>query len=260
MSRFRRFVAIGDSTVEGLDDPDGQGGYRGWANRLAERLAGEGDGVLYANLAVRGRKTRQIREEQLGPALAMRPDLAAVVSGTNDALRARFDAREFERDVEGMQSRLISGGAVVVTFTLPDLAPIAPLAGIASGRIAAMNEGLRRASARTGARLVDFARVPWAVDRRLWSEDRLHANADGHARIARALAWAAGVGGSDESWREPLPEAPPPSLGERVGAEWRWTRRHFIPWLIRHASSRSSGDGRGPKRPRLEEFVPPAPR
>ena len=34
---FRRFVAIGDSTTEGMDDPDGSGGYRGWADRLAER-------------------------------------------------------------------------------------------------------------------------------------------------------------------------------------------------------------------------------
>ena len=36
MRIFRRFVAIGDSTTEGLDDPDGEGGYRGWADRLAE--------------------------------------------------------------------------------------------------------------------------------------------------------------------------------------------------------------------------------
>ena len=38
MTRFERYVAIGDSTAEGLDDPDGRGGYRGWANRL-ERFA-----------------------------------------------------------------------------------------------------------------------------------------------------------------------------------------------------------------------------
>src|SRR4030095_2156119 len=27
--RFERYVAIGDSSTEGLDDPDGQGGFRG---------------------------------------------------------------------------------------------------------------------------------------------------------------------------------------------------------------------------------------
>ena len=91
MSPFQRYVAIGDSTVEGLDDPDGRGGYRGWADRLAQRLAAAQGSVLYANLAIRGRTTRQIRREQLDAAVAMQPDLVAVVSGTNDLLRPRFD-------------------------------------------------------------------------------------------------------------------------------------------------------------------------
>lgn len=46
---FERYVAIGDSTSEGLDDPDGQGGYRGWSNRLAERIAAQQGSLLYAN-------------------------------------------------------------------------------------------------------------------------------------------------------------------------------------------------------------------
>src|SRR6185295_7183943 len=36
---FRRYVALGDSSTEGLDDPDPRGGYRGWANRLADWIA-----------------------------------------------------------------------------------------------------------------------------------------------------------------------------------------------------------------------------
>src|SRR5207253_6839470 len=121
MHRYERFVAIGDSTVEGLDDPDGRGGYRGWADRLAQRLADLQGGVLYANLGIRGRTTRQVRDEQLAPALAMRPDLVALVSGTNDLLRGRFDAAALRDDVASMQRALIDGGATVVTFTLPDL-------------------------------------------------------------------------------------------------------------------------------------------
>jgi lysophospholipase L1-like esterase len=92
---FERYVALGDSTAEGLDDPDGRGGYRGWADRLAERIAAGQGRLLYANLAVRGRNTRRVLEEQLGLALAMRPDLALVVAGTNDLLRPRFDARQW---------------------------------------------------------------------------------------------------------------------------------------------------------------------
>ena len=38
--RFQRYVALGDSTTEGLEDPYEDGsGYRGWADRLAEALA-----------------------------------------------------------------------------------------------------------------------------------------------------------------------------------------------------------------------------
>ncbi|HEX7808937.1 MAG TPA: GDSL-type esterase/lipase family protein, partial [Thermoanaerobaculia bacterium] len=87
MKRYERYVAIGDSTSEGLDDPDGHGGYRGWANRLAERIAAQQGSLLYANLAVRGRTTRQILDQQLALAVAMKPDLATVVAGTNDVLR-----------------------------------------------------------------------------------------------------------------------------------------------------------------------------
>src|SRR6188508_2638351 len=103
MTHYERYVAIGDSTSEGLDDPDGQGGYRGWANRLAERIAAQQGHLLYANLAIRGRTTRQIREEQLAPALAMRPDLSTVVAGTNDVLRRRFEPEVFGADLELMQ-------------------------------------------------------------------------------------------------------------------------------------------------------------
>jgi hypothetical protein len=46
-----------------------------------------------------GLTTRQILQSQLGPALAMRPDLATVVSGTNDLLRTAEQPRhEVRRD------------------------------------------------------------------------------------------------------------------------------------------------------------------
>jgi GDSL-like lipase/acylhydrolase family protein len=125
---FSRFVALGDSSTEGLDDPDGRGGYRGWANRLAERIAESQGGLLYANLAVRGLSTRQIRERQLTPAVRMQPDLVTLFSGTNDVVRRRFDPAGVAADVEAMHRALIGQGAVLLTFTLPDLTPVMPAA------------------------------------------------------------------------------------------------------------------------------------
>jgi lysophospholipase L1-like esterase len=88
---FERYVAIGDSSTEGIDDPDGSGGYRGWSQRLAERISAAQGRLQYANLAVRGLTTAQVRAGQLEAALALRPDLATVFCGTNDVTAQRFD-------------------------------------------------------------------------------------------------------------------------------------------------------------------------
>lgn len=252
---FRRYVAIGDSTTEGLDDPDGRGGYRGWADRLAQRLADAAGEIEYANLAVRGLLTRQIRERQLGPALALRPDVSTVVAGMNDLIRPDFDLRGLEADLLTMHRALGAQGAVVLTFTLPDLRQVMPLSVLFDARRRAYNDLVRAVCASTGARLVDVDRFPVGADPRLWSEDRLHANTEGHTRIAAGLAQALGLPGADDAWARPLPPLGPPTLRARVSAELRWTGRYLAPWVARHVRGKSSGDGLGPKRPALERWT-----
>ena len=184
----------------------------------------------------------------------MRPDLVTLFSGTNDVVRPRFDAAEVGRDVEYMQRRLIEGGATVLGFTLPDLSIVLPIARPIAGRVRALNDALRQASAETGAILVDLARHPVGSDPRLWGEDRLHANSAGHERIAAALAAALDLPGTDDSWSHPFPTVWKRSLRDSLMAEIRWQRRYFLPWIWRHLRGRSSGDGRGPKRPDLAPF------
>lgn len=249
---FARYVALGDSSTEGIDDPDDAGGYRGWSQRLAERIhVAQGGGLHYANLAVRGLTTAQVREGQLAAALALRPDLATVFCGTNDVTGLRFDARRVAADIEHMQRALVADGATVLSFTLPDLTPLMPLARLIAPRIAALNRALADVSRRTGSLLVDFAAYPVATDGRLWSEDRIHANSAGHARIAEALAHALRLPGSDERWREPFPTALDQTPRQRWAAELRWGRRHLLPWIWQGLRGRSSGQGRSPKRPNL---------
>src|SRR5690349_3858698 len=132
---FGRYVALGDSTTEGMDDPRPDGTYRGWADRLAERLAQDNPNLLYANLAVRGRRIHQVRAEQLAPALALEPDLATVVAGLNDLLRRRYDPDATAGELELMLSSLREAGAVTVTFTLPDLSCVSPIARIVRTRL-----------------------------------------------------------------------------------------------------------------------------
>lgn len=249
---FARYVALGDSSTEGLDDPDGQGGYRGWSQRLAERLhASTSPNLHYANLAIRGLTTAQIRATQLAPALAMGPDLATVFCGTNDVTAFRFDVHAVAADIAHMQRALVSSGATVLTFTLPDLTPLMPLARLIAPRIAALNRALADASRATGTILVDFAAHPVATDIRLWSNDRIHANSAGHARIADALAHALHLPASDHSWSHPLPTTVRPSRLQRCQSELNWLHRHLLPWLFQTLAGRSSSRGRGAKRPRL---------
>src|SRR2546423_15676260 len=85
--RYQRFVALGDSCTEGLDDPYPDGAvYRGWADLVATRLAQDDPGFRYANLGVRGRRLDQIIVEQIPAAETLRPDLVALFGGGNDLM------------------------------------------------------------------------------------------------------------------------------------------------------------------------------
>lgn len=255
--RYSRYVALGDSTTEGIDDPYAGGGrYRGWADRLAELLAGVNPDLRYANLAIRGRKIGQIHDSQLETALAMRPDLASVVGGVNDVLRRRVDLDYVAETMEKMQTALVGGGATVITMTLPDLSSSMGIARVIGDRLSAYNQLMREVAARSGALLVDMAAEPTAADPRLWSEDRLHANAEGHARIALVAAHTLGVPGVDvAAARAELPQRPPRPLHRTVAGEVAWAWRHLRPWLARRLRGTSSGDGVAPKRPELEPLL-----
>lgn len=251
-SGYLRYVALGDSQTEGLGDGDEGRGLRGWADRLAERLAQDSPGLLYANLAVRGRLAGQVRAEQLAPALELRPDLATVVAGVNDVLRPRFDPDEVAGHLEAMFAALTGQGARVATLTFPDIGRIAPLARPLAPRVLALNARIRQAASRHGVVVADSAPYPAVTDPRLWSADRLHAGPSGHARIAAAVAHALEVPGSDDGWTRPLPPDPAVRTGLRaVGAELRWVGTFLGPWLVRRVRGRSSGDGRQAKRPAL---------
>jgi lysophospholipase L1-like esterase len=256
---WSRYVALGDSTSEGLEDPypDG-GGYRGWTDRLAERLAVLEPDLGYANLAVRGKLARQVREEQLDAALALQPDLATVIAGLNDVLRRHCDVVAVAGHLDAMIGALRAAGATVVTFTYPDPVPVNPIARPARDRLASFNARLRDIAARHGAVLVDFERHPVTSDRRLWHPDRLHANSEGHARIAAALAHALGLPGADETWSAPLPAMARVPRHRALAADAVWGRRHLAPWALRRLRGTSSGDGIVAKRPDLAPVRAPA--
>lgn len=253
---FSRYVALGDSTTEGLDDPYPRGDvYRGWADRLAVRLSHVNANVRYANLAIRGRMIKGISEQQLEPALAMEPDLASVIGGVNDLLRPKVDVDAIGDEMEAMQRALVAQGATVISITLPDISESMGFARLISERISAYNEVLREAAARSGSLLVDLAREATAYDPECWSADRLHANAKGHELIALAVANSLKLPGAADEFAAILdPPAPPPSPPRMraLATETAWAWTHLRPWIVRRVRGVSSGDGISAKRPTLE--------
>ncbi|MER6914764.1 SGNH/GDSL hydrolase family protein [Streptomyces sp. NPDC000594] len=261
MTRYLRYVALGDSQTEGVGDGDDSTGLRGWADRLAEHLALASPGVRYANLAVRGRRAAQVHTGQLAPALALRPDLATVVAGVNDLLRPRFDPDGTAGHLEAMFAALTAAGAQVATLTFPDITRVIPLARPARPRIEALNQRIRDAAYRHGVTVAETSGHAAVTDPRLWSADRLHAGPLGHERIAAAMAHALGLPGSDDTWTLPLTAPGPGAAGPSPGwhtaaAEARWAARHLGPWAGRRLRGRSSGDNRTAKRPHLTAVHP----
>jgi lysophospholipase L1-like esterase len=244
-------VALGDSQTEGLGDGDEIGGYRGWADRLAARLAEAGPDLRYANLAVRGKLAAEVHTEQLAPALALAPDLATVVAGLNDLLRPRFDVAAVAGHLEAMFAALTAAGATVATVTFPNVGRITPLARPLVPRVLALNAAIRAAAARHDVRVVETFSVEVTTDSRIWSADRLHASPLGHALIAASMAHVLAVPGSDDSWTRPLPVLPRPGPLRATTTELRWIASFLGPWVGRRVRGVSSGTGRVAKRPDL---------
>ncbi|GAB4586208.1 SGNH/GDSL hydrolase family protein [Nocardia sp. IFM 10818] len=252
---FERYVAIGDSQTEGVGDPLPDGGYRGWADRLAVALAETNPLLRYANLAIRGSRAADIRRAQLRAAVALEPDLVTVVAGMNDLLRPRFDRAALISDLGAMYATLGGAAERVITFTFPDLGAITPVARPLSDRVRIVNADVRRLAARHGVTVVDFEPCPAIVDARVWSDDRLHLNSLGHSLVAHAVAETLGLPGFDGSWRDPLPPVAAEAFARLLAVELRWAVFHLTPWIGRRLRGRSSRDGAVPKRPQLRAVL-----
>jgi lysophospholipase L1-like esterase len=256
---FSRYVALGDSQTEGVgDDLSDHGVALGLADRLAALLAMGNPHLLYANLAVRGRRIAEVHDEQLPRALELEPDLVSIIAGINDVLRPRFDLDATLAHMEEMQREVRARGTTVVTTTFPDVSSVVPVARLLRGRLARLNAGFRAIAARRGSVLLDFEQVPAAAASLMYCEDRLHLNPDGHRHVAHAIAAALGVTESDTTWPTAVPSAPRDGALQRVEDELRWAQTFLLPWIGRRLTGRSSGDGRHPKRPQLRSMEPGA--
>jgi lysophospholipase L1-like esterase len=248
-TQAKLMVSVGDSFTEGMcDDLHADGTFRGWADRVAERLAETDPELRYANLAVRGKLIGQIARDQVPVAAKLDADLVTLAGGLNDVLRPRCDIARVEAQLTECVNALATEPGRVVMFRPTD--PRRRMRG--SGRIMPnvirlmkLVDALRDSH---GVVVVDLFTTRVFDDPRMWGEDRLHLSAEGHRRVAEAVLQALGAEPRFD-WREPLPPAPPtPWLAARR-IDVHWARVYLLPWIGRRLTGKSSGDGRAAKRP-----------
>ena len=206
-----RYVALGDSFTEGVGDDDAArpNGVRGWADRVAEQLGAADPGFGYANLAIRGRKLRQIMAEQVDAAVELKPTLVTIYAGANDILRPRIDIDDLLAEYDDGIRKLSATGATVVMFTGFD-ARGSKVFSTMRGRTAIYNELVRGIAGDHGALLVDYWRFNEYYDWGMWAQDRMHMSAAGHANMAKRVLDCAGA--------RPLHRGPAHDAGARARA------------------------------------------
>ncbi|WP_426979599.1 SGNH/GDSL hydrolase family protein [Pseudarthrobacter sp. O4] len=244
----RLYVALGDSFTEGVGDysPRLPNGVRGWADRVAEKLAKAEPGWEYANLAIRSKRLRHVIAEQLQLALAMEPTLVTLYAGGNDILDFGTDVDALMKDYETLVATLAASGATVVLFTGFDV-KVSPLLEPLKRRNAIYNQRVREVAARYEAVLVDYWCFDAFHDPRMWDSDRLHMSTAGHKYLAGQVLDQLGV---RHKFKLKDREAPA-KLGLR---DWerrqrRWVHDWVLPLFGRKLRGVTLGDELSPRWP-----------
>lgn len=189
------YVALGDSTVEGVGATTAGNNYVG---RLDARLRDRYPRARTVNLGVAGATSYDVVDGQLERAVALKPHLVTLSIGPND-ITGKVPVKMYAENLEAILGRLAADThAVVVVNLLPDLAVTprfrnrdsAPLVGRLS---AEFNDVVARLAKRHGALVVDLyeasrREVPGHPE--LLAADGYHPSDLGYARWAE-LMWEA---------------------------------------------------------------------
>lgn len=242
---FNSYVAIGDSFTEGVGDEDIRypNQVRGWADRTAEGIAAHNPDFTYANLAIRGRKIDAIIEEQVEPAIALKPDLLSFSGGGNDLIRPKVNLDHVFKQVDQTLQHLSAHIPQVMVFTYSDL-PAGFYSTTLRGRYALYNEFLREMVEKYSLILIDWWRMypTYRMDA-YWASDKIHMSTLGHAFLANKILERFGY--------EPINYTPEPEPDERTFTSVSFVSGTAVPWISRRVRGVSSGDTMQPKYPTL---------
>jgi lysophospholipase L1-like esterase len=230
------FAALGDSITLGVGDPVRMAGGRAWRGWAALLAGGLREPRLHI-LASCGACTSDLERDQLPAALQLRPEVASVVVGINDTLRAGFDPAVVAASLAHTVGALRAAGAEVLTMRLPDPGQMLGLPGALARPLArrahevnAITDGL---AARFGTLHYDAAGDADVYDPRMWAVDRLHPSERGHRLIAcRFHDLLAGAGLATGPRPDPEPSSPPPTRLAEIG----WMATKGTAWVLRRST------------------------
>lgn len=188
-------------------------------------------------LAVAGARTRDLRAVQLPAALAARADVATVLVGLNDVVRAGFDPSALANDLRAVVGALRAQGCLVLLARLHDPGAVLPLPrslrrGLAV-RVAAVHAAVDALATDPGVHVVDLGAVPALRQRCAWAADRIHPAATGHRAMAVAAAEVLSAAGIAVT----VPAVVTVEGGPSALAQLRWFVAHGLPWLASHLRS-----------------------
>lgn len=187
-----RLALMGDSSVTspGVEPLDAC-----WPRRVAKQLS-ESYHVELFSVAVGGSKARDVLASQVNEAIALRPDIAIVSAGANDALRAttipRFEA-EYD-EIIGLLAKSVPGIAV---SGIGDLGSIPRLPALARSIVRIRGRSFDRAVRRVVGRYPGVLKTDaWAPGwhefltnpEKIFADDLFHASAYGHRIYAAAIS------------------------------------------------------------------------
>lgn len=247
-----RFAALGDSFTEGVGDELPDGYVRGWADLFAEGIArSTGAPVDYANFAIRGRLLGPIIDEQLEPAIALRPTLVSFAGGGNDMLRPNVDVATLVKQTERTLHAFLDIGAEPFMLSSGNFTQWVPLGERIQERGDEFVAAARALAEKLGIPYVNNWADPELAKRQYWAEDRLHLGPGGHRRVAANALAELGFT-VPEGWRLELGDVDGPSKLENA----KFAVQHVAPWIKRRLTGKSSGDGRSAKYPEWVTITP----
>ena len=185
------YVAIGDSSVEGLGASKPDRSYTGVIHRQLRLVL---KNTRYYNLGKAYAKVRDVIENQLDRAIDLSPDLITISVGANDIIK-KTSLKQFEKDLFHLLSTLkTSTTSDIVINTIPDItgAPAVPKYLKLAGKVmlSRINNIIRNQAEKCDVRLVDLyltSRIFTQSYPEVLSEDGFHPSDFGYAIWANTI-------------------------------------------------------------------------